>query len=546
MECGFLGDFAGYFCSPAKEWSIRVCDLSYPAESRVSTPVWLLVRQGGSSSELHRAADTGRSPGDEPDRARLGWAQQPQMSMPRQPLGEETGVQANSELPLPGQPMPSPPKAQGQPASAPGSNARAQTQPPAAGGQLPAAAEAVPPGQATGRPTTQAAADNATQPKPDGDDNGAWSSGVFGPGCTAATCCEICGGGSGPPPDYCVAGGLSVLARNRPTHVMPISFERNGGDPSVPPTIFQLAAKFSFGSLDQGISPAMNMTVGHFLEHDENNRDEFVEFTFWGLDRWHSNQAIDSDDYFLGYNANLQPVFVSHNLYSLFPFSIGGFNRADFQSISDASRLNNFELNYRWGLAGRPTDSCSIPADAGGGNVNPDCSSPISSAPESWSSTTKRSSSARGSTQMETSSGDYNVHTRNTMLGMQVGGECTYRQCRWSTDLHGRAGGYLNISQCSSSVVTHAVGVDPFAFEDLNANPSMNRDVTAEEAEIGVAASYKIRPNLIGRVSYDFIWMGGLALAPEQFVFDADPKPHITNNGTMFVNGVSFSLEYTW
>ena len=162
-------------------------------------------------------------------------AQQPQMSMPRQPLGEETGVQANSELPLPGQPMPSPPKAQGQPASAPGSNARAQTQPPAAGGQLPAAAEAVPPGQATGRPTTQAAADNATQPKPDGDDNGAWSSGVFGPGCTAATCCEICGGGSGPPPDYYVEGGPIILARNRPTHVMPVSFERTSGTYGLPP-----------------------------------------------------------------------------------------------------------------------------------------------------------------------------------------------------------------------------------------------------------------------------------------------------------------------
>lgn len=74
----------------------------------------------------------------------------------------------------------------------------------------------------------------------------------------------------------------------------------------------------------------------------------------------------------------------------------------------------------------------------------------------------------------------------------------------------------------------------------------MNPCVTAEEAEIGAAVSYKIRPNLIARGSYDFVWIGGLALAPEQFVFVSNPQPHITNNGTMFLNGVSFSLEYTW
>ena len=54
------------------------------------------------------------------------------------------------------------------------------------------------------------------------------------------------------------------------------------------------------------------------------------------------------------------------------------------------------------------------------------------------------------------------------MLGMQVGGECTYRECRWNTDVHGRAGAYLNFSQCNTSIVTHAVGLDPFATEDID------------------------------------------------------------------------------
>ena len=288
----------------------------------------------------------------------------------------------------------------------------------------------------------------------------------------------------------------------------------------------------------------MNVTVGHFLEHDDNNRDEFVEFTFWGLDRWHSNQAIDSDAELYLTNAGLN--FLPHNLYSLFPFYIGGFNRADFQSISDASRLNNFELNYRWGPRGAPDRLVLYPSGRWRRECQPGMFISYFVGARIMAFDDKAEFFSEGLNYPGTTSGDYNVHTRNTMLGMQVGGECAYRQCRWSTDVHGRAGAYLNVSQCDTSIVTHAVNIDPYAGQDLNANPSMSRDVTAEEAEVGVGASYKIRPNLTGRVSYDFIWMGGLALAPEQFVFDADPKPHITNNGTMFVNGVSFSLEYTW
>ena len=41
--------------------------------------------------------------------------------------------------------------------------------------------------------------------------------------------------------------------------------------------------------------------------------------------------------------------------------------------------------------------------------------------------------------------GDYNVHTRNRLIGCQFGGECTYRHCLWNVDVHGRMGPYLNI-----------------------------------------------------------------------------------------------------
>ena len=471
-------------------------------------------------------------------------AQQPQMSMPRQPLGEETGVQANSELPLPGQPMPSPPKAQGQPASAPGRTPAPRRSRLRPAGSCRRRRKRFRQGKPRGgrqrkRPQARHSAETG------GDDNGSLVFRGVWPGMHRGHLLRDLRRWKRSTARLLRRGRAHDPRPQSPHARRPFRSNAPAGQSRLAPATVQLAPGFSFGSLDQGISPGMNVTVGHFLEHDDNNRDEFVEFTFWGLDRWHSNQAIDSDAELYLTNAGLN--FLPHNLYSLFPFYIGGFNRRRLQSISDASRLNNFELNYRWGPRGatRPTRALSqrtLAAGMSAGNVH----LLLRRAPRIMAFDDKAEFFSEGLNYPGTTSGDYNVHTRNTMLGMQVGGECAYRQCRWSTDVHGRAGAYLNVSQCDTSIVTHAVNIDPYAGQDLNANPSMSRDVTAEEAEVGVGASYKIRPNLTGRVSYDFIWMGGLALAPEQFVFDADPKPHITNNGTMFVNGVSFSLEYTW
>ena len=108
-------------------------------------------------------------------------------------------------------------------------------------------------------------------------------------------------------------------------------------------------------------------TIGHYLGHDSNNRDEFIEFTYWGLDRWQGTATMNSNDYFLGYSANRELPSSAANLYSSFPFTIGGFNRANTQTLSEQSDLNNFEVNYRFGPRNVPDHLVLIPTDDGGG-----------------------------------------------------------------------------------------------------------------------------------------------------------------------------------
>ena len=65
----------------------------------------------------------------------------------------------------------------------------------------------------------------------------------------------------------------------------------------------------------------------------------------------------------------------------------------------------------------------------------------------------------------------------------------------------------------------------------------------------GVAGSYKILPNLTGRLAYDLTWIGDLARAPEQMLFYSVPENAygtINTKGAVFYNGVNFSFEWGW
>ena len=73
-----------------------------------------------------------------------------------------------------------------------------------------------------------------------------------------------------------------------------------------------------------------------------------------------------------------------------------------------------------------------------------------------------------------------------------------------------------------------------------------NRYQAALIGEVGFQATYKFRPNLMGRAAYDFMWITGVALAPEQLQFAATPANSINTNGTIFSQGVSLGLEWMW
>jgi hypothetical protein len=64
--------------------------------------------------------------------------------------------------------------------------------------------------------------------------------------------------------------------------------------------------------------------------------------------------------------------------------------------------------------------------------------------------------------------------------------------------------------------------------------------------EVGFVANYKFKPNLTGRAAYDFMWVTGIAAAPEQVEWTLSPVAKVNTNGTLFSHGVTLGLEWAW
>jgi len=146
---------------------------------------------------------------------------------------------------------------------------------------------------------------------------------------------------------------------------------------------------------------------------------------------------------------------------------------------------------------------------------------------------------------IENGIGNYNVVTHNNLLGLQIGADMTFRKCRWEWGIESKIGPYLNYANQQSQI--NAARYSSGALQDtVDQRLVANRYEASLIGEVGFQASYKFRPNLVGRAAYDFMWVTGLALAPEQVQFVADPTDRVNVNGAIFSQGISLGLEWKW
>jgi len=371
----------------------------------------------------------------------------------------------------------------------------------------------------------------------------------------AATGCEVCGGGSCNPPGLYIYQGVRILGRSK-TKGAPLSYE-------LLPASGAFIRNFGTSDLAFDVAAGYETKIGRHLGRDSENRDQFLEFSYWGLNHWSVTESALGEA--VTYNATIEdpdnpgetiqvPRAVAGNLFTPFPTEVGGFNRALVHTATYRSDIHDFELNV-W-LRPRGRDRLVLRPD---GRWRRECQTghffSFLFGVRYLSIDEQFDLASRGRINVFDDdgnlvadgllSGDYFIRTHNDLVGIQIGADLMQRNCKWSYGVRVKAGPFVNFSDQFSRAVSSAPD-DPFATQTLNESRVDRQDQVSLVGEVGFVGTYHIRPNLALRASYDFMWVTGLALAPAQLTFDTNPPAAIQTEGTAFYHGLSLGAEWTW
>ena len=394
--------------------------------------------------------------------------------------------------------------------------------------------------------------------------------------CPLGPCCEICGNGDCCPPNWYTTQEARLLTRSRPGFISLATADEFIGFDSGGLPVFSPVTVLSNRSAAFDYTGGYAVTLGRYLGRDTENRDRFFEFCFWGLNDWQETRAIsgerltDSTTFapnvvtFGSLNAGQgartlsgieqvtgAPTTTFHSpVEHSIRLKVGGFNRIDRQQVSYESNINNFELNLRFNPRSRPGRLVLYPE----GRWRRECQRGmvgsylvgvrVMSIDEGFDWRTQGRFEVDGTPFSEVSAA-YLVTTHNDLVGLQFGGELMYRNCKYSWGARAKAGPYINFASHVSRVTTDAAG-DPYAQIFPDYRISASKDDMAFIGEAGLVGTYKWRPNLILRASYDFMWVAGLAIAPEQITYATDPPDSIKVKGLGAYQGLSLGFEWLW
>jgi len=353
-------------------------------------------------------------------------------------------------------------------------------------------------------------------------------------------------------------------------------------------------------------------TLGHYLGRDTDNRDHFFEFTYWGLNTWEDSLTVTGvlqPSYFTARNVSgilnkgsrvqnpdgtistLQSPPISDYSGSLrtpfpleteLPFATDreraiseSFNNVLEHTIWYRSKMDDFELNVRLRPRGRPDRLVMRPNGTWRRECQPGDYFSYLFGIRLMSIDEAFSLRSRGTTTVPVYgnfipdpapppdyvpgdgtyvidhyedydvSGQYLARTCNDLFGLQVGADWIFRRCKWEWGVRVKLGPYVNFADQRSEITTAENPLYP-AERIFRAS---KKDCISLVGEVGLVATYKIRPNLIVTGAYDFMWIANVALAPEQLVFSglSEGLPdEVNTGGDIYSHGLTLSAKLLW
>ncbi len=375
--------------------------------------------------------------------------------------------------------------------------------------------------------------------------------------CIACCGCEICGSGDCPAPLWYLRNEVRILTASK-VRATDLTREFVGIEAVVDAygnddTADVYAPRMGTKSVNFDVAAGYGVTVGRYLGCDGDNCDQFLEFSYWGIDQWTTGRQVTGErvtrDYYLEGDEGPATSITHGALFSPFEISIGGFSRADVQQIHYDLDVHNWEVNLRFVPRNRPDRLVMHPNGQWQRQFTPGEYFSFLAGIRVMSLNEGLQYTSRGVVCVDgvdrSVSGEYGVMTHNDLLGFQIGAEYTVRQCRWQYGARIKVGPYINFADQDSWAESQAAG-DPLATTELDFSRNKERDDAAFIGEFGFFTYYKLRPNLILHASYDFMWVVGLARAPEQLIFVEDPPVDLNTNGHTYLHGLTLGLEVDW
>jgi len=319
-----------------------------------------------------------------------------------------------------------------------------------------------------------------------------------------------------------------------------------GYDPTVAgfviPRLSNLAGTFVTTGVPWDLVPGARLTIGEHLDRDHLDRDQSLEFTYYG---GLSFFVRDS------YNAIPNSFLVTPLAGTILP-GLAGFTYAQTYDSTISSNFNSIELNYK--LSRRLGRDQMIMSPNGGWSRHAErgwlpaisIGTRVASVYESFTFASSRRNVAPSQF-----SGNYDIQTQSWLWGLNIGGELISRNEFYYWGLRGRVTPAVSFAANQQQ----AAGVNklpPPPSVERVARGAFNWRQAADQvgpgflSDLTILAGLQVTPNFTVQVGYDFLWVAGIATATRQFNLDNVRPNSIDGGGQILYNGLSMGLEGSW
>lgn len=138
----------------------------------------------------------------------------------------------------------------------------------------------------------------------------------------------------------------------------------------------------------------------------------------------------------------------------------------------------------------------------------------------------------------------YDVQTSNNLFGGQFGGRGSVTWGKWAVESWAKAGVFANLQEQSQAPILDPINPGT-PVRDARSTSGVQ---PAMLADLNVSVVYRLSRVFGLRVGYNALYVGSVALAPDQWDFGASDTSGtaLAGNGGLFLNGVNFGVDAYW